>query len=77
MKRPWTDAERSILKSLAPTRPISHVARLLDRSYDGVRGEARKLGVVFNDHHPPHAANHPWRRAISSKGRLIATRRAG
>lgn len=69
MKRPWSDEERTILRNLAPTRPISHVARLLDRSYDGIRGEARKLGVVFNDHHPPHAASHPWRKAIIARRR--------
>lgn len=77
MNRPWTDEERAIIRRMAPTKPISHVAKLIDRSYHSVRGEARKLGVQFNEHHPPHPANHPWRQPISAKGRLIATRRAG
>lgn len=77
MKRPWTDEELAIVRRLAPTKPISHVARLLDRSYNGVRGAARKLRVKFNEHHPAHAASHPWRTPISLKGRLIASRKAG
>lgn len=76
MKRPWTDEELAILRRLAPTRPISHVARQLSRSIGSVRGAAQKHGIQFNNYHPPHAANHPWRRPVTRAGHELARKRA-
>lgn len=50
-RRPWTLKEHAYLKTHYPTsKPISDIARAIDRSVEQVSRRARKLGLVRPRH---------------------------
>lgn len=66
----WTEEEEAILLKLAPTKTSAEIAEVLERTKDGVRGRARKLGISLQKIGENHSSARHDNATIEKVGKL-------